>query len=367
MAAQLAETPVSRWIAPVWPDGAYMQGLFREHPVGLFLLPALLARLGYPAEQAAYAVNALYQVLTLLVLARVAAAFAEAREARSLAWLLQLLPIAFAYRVRANHEQAVLLLFLLALLGTERARRSAAGIPIVVLSLMALLLTKGLVAFLALLACALWLFVGDVADRQKERTLAVWGLAAAGVAMIGTGAAYEALYRSSVGESFLGYYLGRWLGAEGLQQSDSVLAGKLYNLVWYAGRLLWFAFPWSLAMIVAVWRRRATVLEPVLGRDRSKASRDDRGLLFTLSAAALYLLAFSLSDRKAERYIFPSYFLVGACGAVAALRASPAFRNLVDRWERTQPYTAVLVWLLSLALHLVGGRLQLPRIKVWAP
>ena len=66
---------MERWIAPEWPAGAYSQErYFREHPAGLFFPAALLARLGYPASQAAFAVNLLYQALTLVLLARLAGA-----------------------------------------------------------------------------------------------------------------------------------------------------------------------------------------------------------------------------------------------------------------------------------------------------
>ena len=117
IAAAMAAQPVDRWIAPLFPPGWYMSGYFREHPVGVHLLPALLGKLGYPAPQAAFAANALYQVLSLVLLQRVAAALVGPLEARSLGWLLQLIPIAFTFRIRANHEQAILLCLLLALYG----------------------------------------------------------------------------------------------------------------------------------------------------------------------------------------------------------------------------------------------------------
>ncbi len=42
----MSREPVGRWIAPEWPPGWYRHGHFREHPVGIHVLPALLARLG---------------------------------------------------------------------------------------------------------------------------------------------------------------------------------------------------------------------------------------------------------------------------------------------------------------------------------
>ena len=105
MAADLSTRPVSQWLTPEWRGQWGNEGLFREHPVGIFLPSAALASLGYPAAQAAYLVNAVYQVLTLVLLQRLAAFYVPGAVARSLAWIIQLLPIAFAYRIRANHEQ----------------------------------------------------------------------------------------------------------------------------------------------------------------------------------------------------------------------------------------------------------------------
>ena len=90
-----------------------------------------------------------------------------------------------------------------------------------------------------------------------------------------------------------------------------------------------------------------------------------RGLLFCLGVAALYLALFSIADRKADRYLFPAYYALGGGGAVAALRSSPALRRLAERLDRFGPLTPVAVWVITFAVHVVGGWLRLPRIKVW--
>ncbi len=126
LAARMAAEPLPHWIAPRFPPGWFMSGLFREHPVGIHLLPALLARLGYPALQASLAVNGLYVALSLVLLERLAATLVSGVEARALVLFAQLLPIAFTFRIRANQESAVLLCLLLALYGIEQARRRPA-------------------------------------------------------------------------------------------------------------------------------------------------------------------------------------------------------------------------------------------------
>ncbi len=44
VATHLADQPVRSWIAPQWWGGWNHEGPFREHPFGVFLLPALLTR-----------------------------------------------------------------------------------------------------------------------------------------------------------------------------------------------------------------------------------------------------------------------------------------------------------------------------------
>ncbi len=359
--AQTASSPAARWIAPDFPSGWYMSGPFREHPVGLFLPAALLARLGYPAAQAAYALNALYQVLSIVLLQRLAATVVAGREARTLGWLVQLLPIAFTYRIRANHEQAVLLCLLVALLGVERSRRRLRWAVLTGVGLVGLLLLKGALAALGPPLCALWLLARrSTAAPPRGSDRSAWlGLALAVVAMGLTALGYERLYRAATGEPFWSFYLGRQLGAAAVTQSAAAVAQKLYNLVWYLGRVLWFAFPWSLVLLVEA--RRLPAVTGAAAPDRAARA----AALFVAGATALYLGAFCLSDRRADRYIFPVYYAVGAGGAVAALRSSARFRRLAERLER--PWLPAAVWALAFLLHVAGGRLGMPTVKLWAP
>jgi hypothetical protein len=87
--------------------------------------------------------------------------------------------------------------------------------------------------------------------------------------------------------------------------------------------------------------------------------------LFVGLTVGLYVLAFSLSDRRADRYVFPAYYAVGAAGAVAALRASPRLRRLAGHFDR--PWAPAVVFVVAFLLHLAGGGLGIPTIKVWAP
>jgi hypothetical protein len=361
MAATLSRRPIRSWIAPEWPPGLYMRGLYQEHPAGLFVPAAILARLGYPADQAAYALGLAYSALAFALVPWVAAVFAPA-EARTLGWLLQLLPIFFVFRVRANHEPALLALFFVALLATEALIRSRRGaLPLLIAALAALMVVKGFLVVPATVCCALWLLV-----RSRESGTAArprWIVSALAVAggLIAVVLAYEWAYRATTGESFLAAYARRSLV---VGHSWSILTIP-YNLLFYSGRVVWFAFPWSLVLVGAVLRYRPQGREaPSLTRGLSTGVQ---GLLFVLGAAAIYLGVFSLSGRRAERYIYPVYPLVGAAGAVVALRRWPALGRICARLRPLEPMAPALTWLLLVGLHLVGGYLHLPRIKVWNP
>jgi 4-amino-4-deoxy-L-arabinose transferase-like glycosyltransferase len=361
IAARMAVEPLASWIAPVVPPGWPIGGLFREHPVGIHLLPALLARLGYPALQAAFVANALYQVLSLILLQRLASTLVNGAEARALAWIVQLLPIAFTYRIRANHEQALLLCLLLALLGIERARRRwwPWGLAVVA-GLVGLLLVKGVLVVMGVGACAVWLLVRQATEPDVRAGGAWASLLVAVLAMLATAGLYEQLYRQATGEAFWTVYLGRQLGIATADQSAAGLAQKAYNLVWYLGRVLWFPFPWSLTFAAAVLSPRSRVNDGSEGGARA-------GVLFVLLLTSMYLGAFSLSDRRADRYIFPVYYAVAGAGAVAALRAWPRFHDFAARVDRGHAWVPAALWATMFGLHLLGGWLGLPTVKIWAP
>jgi hypothetical protein len=306
-----------------------------------------------------------YQALTVILLTRLALALVPGVQSRALGWLIQLIPIAFTFRIRANQEQAVVLCLVLALLGTEKARQKPRWAVLIVAGLVGLLLVKGILAVFGPALCVLWLLVrrGTSGPGPTDRA-AWWGIGVAVAAMVGTTFAYEHLYRAATGESFLAVYLGRQLGAAAVAQSEAGLAQKAYNVVWYLGRVVWFPSPWSLTLIAASWtalrarRLGSSVAAP-------SAAGAQAGARFAIGVVVLYVGLFSLSDRRADRYIFPVYYAVGAAGAVAALRAWPRFHRLAEKLDR--PWVPVAVWSLTFLIHLFAGRLGVPTIKLWAP
>jgi hypothetical protein len=360
IAARLSERRASEWVAPEGPPGSYIKGLFREHPAGIHFLPAALARAGYPARPAAYAVNAGYQALGLMLLWRVAASCVAGGEARAIAILLQLIPIAFIYRIRANHEAALLLCLLLALYGAERCRRRLAFAGVMAAGLVGLLLVKGIFVGVGFVACGAWLVARRKAAGSNGNAIVAMAVCLAAVGLAAAG--YEAWYRSVTGEPFWSLHLGRQLGVAARPRSGALLLEKAANLGWYVPRVLWFAFPWSLVLLASL--AGSTRLASVRRRCEG-AGRD--GLIFVALFSAVCVTAFSLSDRVADRYILPVYYAVGAAGVVLALRAWPRLRDVFTRLDAWHPFPMIAVFILTFALHLLGGALGVPTIKVWAP
>jgi 4-amino-4-deoxy-L-arabinose transferase-like glycosyltransferase len=362
---RLSTLPVSRWIAPEWWGLWSFEGLYREHPVGILIPPLILSKLGFPASQSPFLANAIYQVLSLVIIQNLAATVVPAVEARSLAWMLQLIPIAFTYRIRANHEQAVLLLFLVALWSIEKSRKDARWIGLLVFSTAAAVLVKGVFSAWLFIGCAAWLLIVrndgnppavDRFSRQVRRDLSAWtGLAVSFAAVLGVIAGYEFLYRQATHESFLAVYLSRQIGAAAVAKGPSYLIQKLSNLVFYGGRLLWFAFPGSIAMLAVIWKR---------SRRERVPERTRQAFLFCVGVSLLYVVLFSLSDRHADRYIFPAYYLFAACGMIAAAHQSAWFHRIIERWDRHRQVFTPLLWLILFCLNLASGPAGVPHVEV---
>jgi hypothetical protein len=419
ISARMAALPVAQWIAPEWWGFWGLTGPYHEHPVGMFVVPAALARFGYPAGQAAYAVNALYQAASLLLIALIARSVVPRREADALGWIAQLLPIAFVFRIRANQEYAVLAGLLLALYACERARTRAAWVPGMLAGFVAVLLVKGVFAFMVPLTCGLWLLargrvpragqgispaeqpvgqgfspaerpvgqgfspaerpVGQGFSPAEERPVgqgfspalprvSEWPLAAwTGVLLLPVAGvlvtwAYESAYLQVTGRSFLEIYRARQV-PEGALTAGSPVVRTAYNLAWYTARVAWFAFPWSLLGGAAAWTalRARRFWPPAAGSGPDHASAR-QGAWFAAAATMALVVAFSLAHRKADRYIFPAYFSAAALGGVYAIRRVPRLARVAEALDRAWVPPAIHVALVLLRLATRGA---LPEFTFW--
>jgi 4-amino-4-deoxy-L-arabinose transferase-like glycosyltransferase len=361
ISARLVGEPVSRWIAPQWWGFWNSEGPYCEHPVGMFVVPAALGRLGYPPQQAAYAVNALYQVICFALVTMIAASVASQGDARALGSLLQLLPIAFVFRVRANQEYAVLAGLLFALYATERARARPAWTLGMLAGFSAVLLVKGVFAAMVPIVCALWLVSRWRPTEPSMARRAPWAaVAAMPLAAVGLAWAYESLYVRTTGQSFLEIYQSRQIPEDAIAGQSPVLR-TLYTATWYLTRVVWYSFPWS--VVAAVFAAGSLKRGGPLPWQASGADlRGRQGAWFAITSGTLLTAFFSLAHRKADRYIFPVYFLIAAAGAGLGLRSMPGLARLARRLDRAW-FPAALYVLLVLLTMLSSGKL--PQFTFW--
>jgi hypothetical protein len=351
LAADLSGTPIARWIAPEWRGHWNSHGPFREHPVGILLLPATAIRLGLPAEQAPYIVNMLYQVGAILMIPLVAGIVVAGYEARALAWALQLLPVAFTYRIRANQEHPVLLAFVAMVYATHRARTQPAWLVLTATAFCFCVLVKGAFAMFALVATALWLLIIPPPPGGSDRW--AWlGLAATLLAAALLAVGYESLYVHTTGESFLGFYRNQRLGASISLFDPRVITHAIANIGFYSIRLLWFAAPWSLVAAGAIGK---SIRSKVSGAGSPQlGDMSERALVWALSITAVYVAVLSPALVRAERFVFPAYFIIGAVGVVATIRSLDSCSRFVRRTDRYL-WLPAAVWIVTFLLSL-GSR-----------
>jgi len=358
IADRLSEEPIARWVAPewwgFWPE-ARMTGLFREHPAGIFWLPAALARFsGIPAIQGAYIVGVLAGLLSLVLIGVLAGRVCARDDARAALLLLQFMPVAFIFRIRANHEYLMLLCLLLVLLGLDRVKRSTSAWWLVAAGLAGGLLVKGVFVSLILLGGALWIALDPRRDQTGtqgvRRQLLAFG--AGLLVMVALAAAYDALYLRATGERFWSAYWARQMGPLTIASPWQDAAAIASRLGFYVTRLLWHPAPWSLALLWLALTRFGT------WRDLPLVER--RALAFSVTFVVLAVAMLSLPSRFAERYAFSATFAVGTVGAVAARRAWTPLGSLTAGLDGLVPALPAVVWTLLSVGRLVLGP-YLPR------
>lgn len=358
LSARLAEGPPSRWIAPEWWGEWDHHGLYREHPAGILFLPTLMGAAGVPAVQASYIVGIAAGLVAVLLLAHLVSRITNRDDARAVLVLLQLMPLASIFRIRANHEYPMLVWLLLTLIGLDAVRRSWRWIWVVPFALTAAFLVKGVFVAVPLVAAGLWMVINPTGQPSSiRRPIAACLLSIVLMGLVAM--AYDAAYVRVTGESFWGGYWARQLApltiATPASGGGSVLVdhGGFYLL-----RVLWHPAPWSWALLLALWTNRRGITR----RWRAWPPSWTRGLAFSLGAAGAIVVMLTPASRFAERYIFSANYLIATAGIVVALHAWPTFARTMTGVDRRAPAAAALLWTALMLLRLVLGPF-LPRIS----
>jgi hypothetical protein len=358
MSSRLANGPVAGIIAPEWGGLWNGTGLWQEHPVGIYLLPIALAKLGYPDAQAAYAVGIAMGLGCLLLLARLARDV-EPSAGRAALVLLQLVPAAFVFRVRSNQEYPMLLCLLVVLLALDGVRRAWGWSAVVAAALIAALLVKGIFVAIVLLGAGVWVLVNP---RRVPGSLVRPFVALAGsvVAMVAAALVYDRLYDAAANTTFWAGYWRRQLGPVADAAPGAGVLALVYHAFFYVAHLAWLSAPWGAALVALAvgWSTRA--------REAWRAQPDTlrRAAVFALGFAAVAIVLLSPSGRFAERYLFSPIFVTAAIGLAAACRAWPGIPAAVARIERRIPFLPVFLWLVLIVGRLGLGPL-LPRPRFW--
>jgi 4-amino-4-deoxy-L-arabinose transferase-like glycosyltransferase len=358
---RLSAEPLSRWVAPewwgFWPD-AEMTGLFREHPAGALIIPAALVRLGVPGPQAAYVVGIGAGLAALLLVGWLLSRVVPRRDARAALVLLQLMPVAFLFRIRANHEYLMLVGLLVALVGLEKVRQSWWAIALVAAGMAGALLVKGVFVVLTIAGAVLWVLV-DPAGGTRSRIRPIVAVLVGVLVTLVAGTAYEFWFRAVTGEAYWVPYWQRQLGqVEVATPMGGGIASLAWNVFFYLNRLAWHAAPWSLALIALMWTTRGAWIS----RWQALPASERRGLLFALTYGVLLVFVLSPSSRVAERYIFSGTYAVAAAGTIVALRIWPRIASWCHELDRRVPAAPALVWLALLIARLAIGP-WMPRIS----
>jgi hypothetical protein len=110
-------------------------------------------------------------------------------------------------------------------------------------------------------------------------------------------------------------------------------------------------------VLTALWKRKA--FESISVRAR-------QGFLFSIAVSMLYVVLLSVSDRRADRYIFPAYYMFAAGGMIAAAHQWQWVRRITERWDRHHQVLTPLLWLVLFAVNIASGPAGVPRVDVYS-
>jgi hypothetical protein len=330
LARSLEQQPWTHFVAPIWPEGRAKSGIFVEHLACSLWPAALLGRFGI--ARGALVANFLWYLWATWLLHRLARALAgpQVAWAATFAWVVS--PLSVQTLLRANHEAALTVAYLGALLcltGPSRLRQ-ALGLPLFLVLAVAIKGGLGLLVFpVALVGFRV------LSGRRAQLLQIAWGLALT----VAFGALYELWFRRVAGSSFFAAYL--WSQSKGTASEQRELALRtLTNPLYYLANALWFAFPGSLAS--------------ALDRSGPKPMPQPRRLGLWVFGALLMPL--SLMARRALRYLFPAIALLALPGGDALCRRFPRLRDALKRHEARLPWL-----LMALLLCIAAARARLSR------
>ncbi|MEE8409810.1 MAG: glycosyltransferase family 39 protein [Myxococcota bacterium] len=347
-----ATQPVATWAAPETTGRWSHDGYFYQHPPGMLWAGATMVRLGMGRYQAMYVVNFASFFAVMLLLFAIGRALGGVRLGTTavICWIVT--PSFMQYLVRGNQEHPMAVSVTLGVYALLVPSRPWARVLLLGAALGIGVLVKG-IAGLGLIGIAgiWWLLYSRRLDRLFEIA------AGCGIAALIAGG-LEAWHHANTGLSFWGSYVE-------VQLSPAVgagvgITGKLYNLFFYLIRPWWFFFPWIVLVAYGLvrWvRSRGTEFKDVAWQ-------------LGLVTLGVFIFAFSLAQRKAERYLFPSFPILALSAAWAVWHLPlPArlerVRDAIARRADWIPYGLMAIILIGVVLKIYVGTYHYSFIKIW--
>ena len=325
---QLASTPLIKWCAPVWKGHNNNPGYFQDHPPGMFWITALFVRGGVPEQSAALCANFLYILLSLYFLYRLASYFGGSILGWGAVFGFIFTPIFLQYLIRANHEHPSNLAVIAGLYAFVRSEESWRYKALFVIALIFAVFTKGLIALiLIMLALLYW-----VLFFRNIRNLLF--ILFASLLTVGIMYLFELWYQNiTYGVSFWQNYI-YFHGGKVIEAGFNPL-NKIINFFWYLSRAIWFSAPWVFFMFYWIYKSKKENI-PFL---------KDKLFKLCLFGAALIIFWFSLSDRKADRYIFSAYCFLVITGILILFTITPKIIQFLQKRKKLLPIylSAILI------------------------
>jgi hypothetical protein len=343
----LGQGPFSAWIAPEWGGHWGRSGLFREHPPLLLWVTASLVRGGAPPEQAAGIANILYYLLTFFFVYRLGVSFGgSAGLGWTMALATLLTPVTLLYVIRGNLEPPLTAAMIGGMYAFLRSDRSWVGRIGFAAALVAATFFKGMQgAIVAIVAGIYWVLWAR--DRARLLTLMAGVVVTFGACIL-----FEWAYRGYTGQAFWLPYMQIQLGYSLMPQHPW---DKLYNLLWYAGRAIFFALPWAAVLLAWRWLPPREV----------KAATDQPLWRWLMLSAMVLILIMSWFGRRADRYIFPAYTLLAMAGAWLVWAHWPGLRRLLERYDAILPHLFGATLLAVAVGKVLGAQHWYRHIQFW--
>ena len=347
LSQKLARRPYGEWCAPQWDGHGGNEGLFFEHPPGIFWLPALFIQAGVKADRAALWANFVYLLSSLFLIFKLAERRGDSLLGWGAVWGVILTPAFLQYLIRASQEPPLALAVLAGIYGLVRLRDSRWGGWLFAAALVSAVMIKGVSAvWLSLPAGLFWLLAA------RNRKTFSW-IAAGHLIALAAAALFEVWFRETT-------QLGFWSSYFAVQGGRS-LGGAFrplhaaYNFAWYAARILWFAAPWTFLLIY----------DGAASLRKKRPFPRDGFARFLLLSVLIAAVLFSLSDRKADRYIFPAYPLTALAGLLVFFKVRPKAADYLAKGERWFPAAFSLALVVLTFLRIFFHSHLYRYVRIW--